>query len=725
MPGTSSFDPPPIPLARPAADTIVMRWTTDGEGEFELVPNIVCTRIKRERGAKPGLAEFRYIFDLPGGRHNVDGEWPTLPEEVMGPNATPGPYVVMPDDRLVVYLVTGGSGQGTPRLKVLFDGFVQPMAALFTHNQGTVGFTALGAPIRCWDDPLWESVYRDADKYDDPEANKRVNLESRFNPDGKPNATEDGHDVETEAGDHPAFLDVLTCDYEGIGRHWTVAMAAKYVLAVGNPEQLYVKNPNFGVVAFALDSWVPKGAWFDPEDPDSYESQPIKVPDFDVTGMPWPVALEKLLEPHGFTFEFKLKQSSTAEPEETPEPEWELEIVRFDSADPAKRKTLKMQPHGEQLDPARTNVSELNLTRDPSNVANQITVETARTRHEVCLVLAPGYQPAAADAADSNAMKLFLRGQGTAPQTATNADKYRLYVYDETGAGHWDFGTSTWVTDATPLNTVLGGEDGDESWYVRRRRPARNTLLTVDASGVPRKALLEISPDYAGPSPGPWDGSGTWFPVHGGWRLYEGGFGIVVEVNNPESWDSGNPSISFGVNAKSSGGIIRGISAQAKAGETRFHLKLTACIDSDLGLDVTAEKRDASATGYTINRYIEARDRYRVDLVSHTSPFNGGAQDVVVRDDTDAALYEASQRRTALECATMSGPVVIPRISVAYNVGDRISKIEGRDIDLRTNLGEESGEAPRYPTVVALEWTFEQRQATILHCSDQRGEGRF
>lgn len=718
MPGSSTFDPPPIPLAGLPIPILVFRWDT--EGEFQLLPNIRCLKIRTRVGPNPGEATFRYVFDETGV-WNQNGDWPTRPEDIVGIQAPDNPFVVVTDDRLVVYGITA---KGVAR--VLFDGFVQPLSTRFSGTEGSVEFVALAAPVREFDDPLWPTLYRDADKYDDAEANKEVHLEARFNPDGLPNATEDGHDVESDAGNHPIFLDAETCDIEGIGRKWSVAMAAKYILAQGNPEQLYVRLPDFDGLSLLLDNWSPDEEFFDPEDPDTWTPHPIECQDLDVTGIPWPTALEKLLTPHGFQFCFELRGKEVAD-QDLPEPEWFLKIYRPDQTAPTTLKDVGLQLPGDILDPARTSLAGMALTRDTTSVANQYTVETRRAQYEVCVVLAPGFEPDTADAADSNAMKPFLRGEGSAPQTAANANKYRLFVYDETGAGHYDFGTTAWVTDAVSLAPILGGIDGEESWHVRRRRPGKKTLLTRDALGNPRQAMLEISTDYAGDAPGPWDGTGTWYVIPNGWSLYQHGLGITVDIVNPEAWDTGNKSINFGVNAKSAAGIVRGISAMAKAGETRFKLKLTCVIEGDLVAESVAARRDASPTGYEINRYIDARERYHLDIVSYTSPFvtGSGNDDVAVRDDTAAAQYEAEQRRAAHESPPMAGPIVIRRLTNGYKLADRIRKVSGRELSLQTNRGAEGGEGPRYPMVVGVEYDLDQDQQTTLLLSDERREGRF
>ena len=67
--------------------------------------------------------------------------------------------------------------------------------------------------------------------------------------------------------------------------------------------------------------------------------------------------------------------------------------------------------------------------------------------------------------------------------------------------------------------------------------------------------------------------------------------------------------------------------------------------------------------------------------------------------------------------------MTIPSLISTFRVGDRIARINGRDISFQTNVGTGQGESPVYPVVVGLTWDFSgQRQATILELADRRAE---
>ena len=58
------------------------------------------------------------------------------------------------------------------------------------------------------------------------------------------------------------------------------------------------------------------------------------------------------------------------------------------------------------------------------------------------------------------------------------------------------------------------------------------------------------------------------------------------------------------------------------------------------------------------------------------------------------------------------------------SIGDQISTVEGRGINLQANVGTEQGEGARYPVVVGITYQFADRQSTTLLLSDRRADPR-
>jgi len=706
---TTIFEPTTADLARPPVQVIITR------AAGQVLPNLRMLSLRFEEG-HPGQAVFRYVFDSGGGFN--DGSWPLGPEQVNGPDAAGG-LVVMPDDRLRVYFVTD---TGDPFL--IFDGFAQIAATTLSGARGEQGatFVALAAPIREWDFPVKKRLQRDASTPEDPSKDNEVDLPTTFNPGGQGNATAEGFDGATRGFQHPVFLDeVWVKDNPTKGRAWTVAGAAKYIIARGNGSEMFVHNPDFAGLDTLLDAREPlSSGTMDPRNPATYTSRPITLKETEIKGDCWPDALAKVLHPYGFRFCFAL--GGGLDPEG--QPTWTLDVYRARDQSPKTLKHLYIQDGGD-LDPTATNVAEMHLVRDPMDVANEYIVESDLPEYEGAFVLAEGFPVVPSDA--DNIAKFDKDG----PLFAGNEDKYRRYVFDECGDGHWDRqlagGSGAMSTTPTTLKAILGGKDQSEHVYTKRRRPGRDDLLSrqgADGSDQPRKSLVLISWDYKGAFPGIWDGTGTWYPVSRNWRFLNDRLGIYLNCKNPEGWPTGEKKIAFGVAVKSGGGVVKGVSALAKAGETRFNVMLVTVIEGDDAPEAKAARRDASPSRYTISRVIDARERYKYQAITASSWFNRGATPIVARDDNQAATDDALARRTTNEMPRLAGPVKIPRITLAYQISDRLTDVVGRNQNLRTNAGDGSGEAPTYPRVVALEFNLDGEQSTILHAEDVRGHGR-
>ena len=132
--------------------------------------------------------------------------------------------------------------------------------------------------------------------------------------------------------------------------------------------------------------------------------------------------------------------------DEAGEPRHELEIYRKDAAGAGAPRDLELPGRGSTLDPARCNVAALSLARDSRSIVNAVTVETQQRRVEVSIVLAPGFTPAAGDEAAADRGRFLRANLSTAGGDVRR--KYRYYVADEAGDGHWDAASASWRTAA-------------------------------------------------------------------------------------------------------------------------------------------------------------------------------------------------------------------------------------------------------------------------------------
>ncbi|MDR3621601.1 MAG: hypothetical protein P4L85_19780 [Paludisphaera borealis] len=708
MAGSFDFDPYDAPLSSPAAAVCVCRYDASqaGDARYQTLPNVRCDQIQYREGPEPPAARFSYVLDdaTAGAPAPADfgGLWPI---------DASGPYVVRNDDRLVV-LVTSPSGAQ----RILFDGFAQSPQVDLTSRSQRVSFLALGAAVRCWDVPIGGRRQRNAD---DPRNGSviAVELPSRFNPDGRPNCTPDGADVNQgdASASYPVFLDPNIDRVPDPRTFWTLGKFVRYVLSVYN-DQTYVNNPDFERLDALLQSRPPiNGSAFvdmDAGDAKGYSAADVVVRDFDATNSPWPEALAAQLDHAGFGLRFVTGEDGVGSPRN------EIEIYRKDADDAGLIRELLLPDAGDDLNPARCNVAAMHLHRDTRPIVNAVTVETNQRRVELSVVLAPGFTPTAGDETATNRIQ-FLRAN-LAAAAGDSQRKYRYYVADEAGDGHWNPAASSWSNAALDLSPVFPNDDEGGPTYVKRLRPGSTSLVTRDAQGRRLRAQLALSRNYNGAAPAVWDGTGDWQPISGGWELLEDRLGVFVVVEDPEAWPIGDFT---GLTAQEPSRTLRGVTSQANPSSpnTRFFLRLTTVVDDDLMLPAAVDARPASPTKFTRRRRVDARDHFGMETVAAHSAFNAAASPVTLRDDTPRALAWAEQLRSAHELPPMAGSVTVPSLITSYRVGDRVARINGRDVGLQTNVGADQGESPVYPVISALTWEFTaDRQATVIELADAR-----
>jgi hypothetical protein len=697
------------PLGGPAAPVLCCLFD---EGEFEPLGNVVCEEIHVVEGAAPPTARFKYLLDVVAAAQG----YPTQFEDLWGPDAA-GKGVVNNDDRIAVFTWTPLGDR-----VLLFDGFAQIPQVDVQESVQQVTFQAVGVAARCWDQPINFRVQRDSDDPDGEESGVEVevDLPVRFNPNGAPNKTPKDKDVgqDDPTTSFPVFLDeLLVADPDPRG-FWTLSDAVRYIFAVYNDAE-WIPDPDFEDLVELLDSRVPKeGGVYDPDDPDTNDADPIVVRDFDASNRPWPEALADLLSLHGFGFRwtFGLGDSS---------PSNGVEIYRLDADGSHAAKVVDLDKAGSALDPAKNTAWRFTLSRDGNAIVNAFELDVPTRRVEASFVLALGYIPLEGDETASDRTNYLLANLALPGTNAQARDAYRLYVADEDGSGHWDLTSEEWVEgEPLDLSTIFPPTDDGDVTYVVRRRPGSATLFTKDDKGKPRKVQLAVSRDYSGASPAVWDGTGHWQPIKSGWTLLEDRLGIRVECEDPESWAIGDYA---GDDPQEQSKTLRGITSQANpsAPNTRFYLRLTTVVDSDRSPVWSAARRQASPTKFERRRRVDAQDHFRMDTVSQWSAYAGDVdadgEDVDVRDDTGEALALASQLRSAHETPPLVGSIVIPGISTAFAIGDRVSRIRGRDVDLRRNAGAAQGEAPNYPRVVGVSITLGEGQATSIAFTDRPG----
>jgi hypothetical protein len=191
-------------------------------------------------------------------------------------------------------------------------------------------------------------------------------------------------------------------------------------------------------------------------------------------------------------------------------------------------------------------------------------------------------------------------------------------------------------------------------------------------------------------------------------------------MDNPENWNIGKEK---GDGAPFPDGKVRVVKSIADPDDTvkRLSFVLATVIECDEGLDIRMGRRSDSPIKTTIERRLDCADRYLKTQIHSSSPY-GPLDDqdpTVIRDDSEDAVAYASAYRKAHELGPYAGSIVFDRITHALNIGDRVYKINGRDIDLQQNIGSLS-EGPVFPVVVSRTLVNEGGPKTILQLSDRR-----
>ena len=730
-----SFDMGPLPTAMSSQAPLFQVCVYDSSSDdpstaFTPLPNIACMRIDEREGPFPPVAVFEYLLD---DNYAANYGWPSQVEQIWPIDAPPNPYVVENDDRLVVMTVDDSGNTS-----ILFDGFAQIPQADIAGRAQQATFSAVAASWREWDEPIKGRFQRDADSPDsDPESGPtKTDLPCRFNPsdtavaDGNKggmiaNCTPDGQDVgeSDDTTSHPVFLDP-SIETQGGAKPpntlWTISKACRYLMAVGNPDETYVNNPDFSVLTDLLQAYFPPSG-SGTISPGGDQTADIVIRDYDASDKAWPDAVAELLGYAGFGCSFVTTSDDSGLPSTT------LDIYRKDALTMIAPKQVYLQSAGGDVSSGQNNVASFHMVRDCKDIINHYSIESPLKQVEVSFILAPLYTPNQSDTTPGPSGRgQYLKSAWTATTTATIKRLYRWYGMDEIGLGHYDIDSSTWLTTAFDFSSVFPPDNNGNPLYVKRARPGSSSLSSVDQDGSPLKADLSISFDYDGAAPAIWDGAtGHWFKVNGGWDLLDDRLGIRVTIEDPEQWGSGKKA-----------NDIRGISWWADPTTLPMNdpggnptngyppvLRLTTVIDDDRMLSAIADKRTASPTQFTRRRRADARDHFQYNRVLANSMYNTTAKDKIARDDTPLAQAHAYQLRLKTEFPPVSGSIKFPFVTDYYQLGDRIDKVVGRDINLQTNVGVGQGEAADYPFVVGRSRVLLPDLETTIQLSDHRASG--
>jgi len=676
----------------------VLRYTPGNlpGSRFEELDNVRPLTIQTQIGIDPGSALLVYHFG------SSDSNAPQNAQEALS-TASVLPKVVQVGDRLVVR-ATRPDGQH----EFLFYGEPVSFRMILQDETEAVLIACRGIARKAWETPIGGTLFRDAARWTDTGGNVETDVVLQFNPKGEKNATKAGYDVD-EGGvePYPATMDHLVKRTDDVRAYWTISSAVRHLLGRFNKNKEYLENPPFDAIGSVLHSKTPiPGIPFDVNNPGTYTSSPIYAKDRPLTGRDWPTAIMEMIRDYGFGMTFNLTTVSGVEA--TPK----YQIVFFANQG-GPQKVLWLQARGSQLDPNFSNTAEADLGRDIEQVANKWTVIGGLERFQASFVLAPGFGCQESDVSTTGRINDLDSSNPDA------VDKFRLWVFDETGEGHYANGSNTRLTLETSLLFLMGTDADDEDVPVAtRRRPPLGDLLTLDEDNLPMRPALYISKDYTGPYPGLWDGTGTWqLAAMGGYKILKDRIGIRITTHNPNNFNVG-PTTLDGSPYRLGVVYIAEAMARPRIGTPEFFFRLECVIEGDRSVKGVAERTDSSIVPDVIERHVDARDRYNLDFIGRQSQHNDIDERFIHKDDREAAQNEAETYRASSESGILEGEVFIPWITAYYKVGDLITELNGRNLGFRTDSGT-GDQQPVYPMVEGIRWTFSPEVGTFLRLSDE------
>lgn len=399
-------------------------------------------------------------------------------------------------------------------------------------------------------------------------------------------------------------------------------------------------------------------------DDDAIPIQNLRIP----FGTTVPQALDLLTHPFGYDWYVDAGFSAGGGPQ-----------VRIYKRGSGTEKTVTMQAVGETLDLETTNCTGFRLSVDIGNRVNKLRLVGSRKQWEMGVELYRGW-PVADDAL--TAADLDKDDPGS--QYADKPDVWRLLVGNEAG----DYsGTRSGGTNPIPESPRDWSSFGA---LYDTRRPAED-CLTRGPDGQRLPPQLEWSDD----------GGTTWQPV-------------------PESWHWSLLETQLGIRFN---GQMPPDELIAAGDDAAVRLCCTLTFDECLEAKAAVPGRNAEIDeDGDVWQVLDVSDRYhsrQVNTLGDEATFVWeSGMDKDERDDSESIGTAADYLIKEADGAEIDGAIKLRGILTDYAIGDLITSIAGRNIDLNRrardpNSAEEEQE-PRYLQVMGLAWRFGTEQETHL-----------
>ncbi len=377
-----------------------------------------------------------------------------------------------------------------------------------------------------------------------------------------------------------------------------------------------------------------------------------------------PKTLDQLLGPHGYGWYLKRNDDPTIR--------WQIAVFRYGEGPQTQ---IYLQSPGSILDVSKSTAPKIDVTYNLADLANRIEVRGALKQRQITIECVKGW----ATADDDIDADDLGKGKERYPDSLyesddTKRDVWRKWPANEGG----DYtGFRTEITTTPDLRSVFGLET-----LPKRRK--LHECLALDPDLVRRHVYPEwFNPD-ADDGPG-WEA----FPEHWSWHVLQHEGGIYFNGATPpaELMDLGSDA----------------------------RVRLTGTMYGDSRVSATATRRATSPNAADVTLYLDCHDTFFDRQVQTTGTYasqltstNGYDE----KDDTTAIQTFAEAGRDQEDSARISATFELHGIHPEYQIGQLVTKIEGRNISLNRNSTDQA--TARYLQIIGITHN-DQEQKTALH----------
>lgn len=515
-------------------------------------------------------------------------------------------------------------------------------------------------------------------RYYDPRSDAEVTIyeELVFNPNidgvvrGNRSSRRDETDMFNVAADPESFRTAAAATYQGETIHvWTLAEAINYLCWLGNPDQLFIDNPDI----FDPDTGDPDPIFDEAIDPENE-----RLP----RGQYLPALLDALLPKYGYGWYLTNAVIGTGPTAYT---KAKITVFRLNAG---TEKQLHMQAFGSDLEldtevegGAYTDTKEFSVTTDVGKAVNTVYVDGGPKQWEVCIELYRGWPEADDALTEADLDKSEPTSQYN---TANKKTVWRKWVGNEAG----DYCSTRTTVQPIP---AAPRDWSDLGVKIPRRREIED-CLTKRTDGEQDDRRLPPFLEYST------DNGTTWLPVpHDDWAhtIYKTEIAVEFTGDQPPG-----ELIAAGDNAK---------------------LRVTCTITGDDRITHDASRQATSPNLRDAGLHLDVSSRFAYRQIKTTDHGSGAYYKSAVnptaalpadtRDDSTSLQTFAEYARGNAESAEMDGRFVLFGIDLRYGISDLITKVAGREISLDRNSPD--AETGKYLQVLGVELD-ENAQTTTL-----------